>query len=113
VEALVSAEWNGKIRLEHWRRWINGIENRAEGENLLVNYLSFEMYNREKGKIVYKNNWVTDKPATKENARLLVSYARAQWKIENENNNVLKHCGRACNTISDAARTMSARCVVF
>jgi hypothetical protein len=43
--------------------------------------------------MVYKNSWITDKPVSKEHVRLLVSCARAWWKIENEHNNVLKNCG--------------------
>jgi hypothetical protein len=56
VETLVIAEWNGRSHLEHRYRWINGIENHSEGEKLLVNYLYFETYNREKGNMVYKNS---------------------------------------------------------
>jgi hypothetical protein len=92
-ETLVVTEWNGKTRLEHRYRWVNGIENRAEGEKLLVNYLCFETYDLEKGKAVYRNSWITDKPVARENARLLVECARTRWKIENENNNVLKNYG--------------------
>ena len=92
-ETLVITEWNGKCHLEHRYRWVNGIENRAEGEKLLVNYLYVETYNLEKGKVVYRNSWITDKVISEENVRLLVSCARARWKIENENNNVLKKRG--------------------
>jgi hypothetical protein len=84
---------NGKSRLEHRYRWVNGIENQAEGEKLRVNYLYFETYDREKDKVVYKNSWITDKPVTRENVRLLAECARAHWKIENENGNVLKNYG--------------------
>ncbi|MDR2658975.1 MAG: hypothetical protein LBC27_03165 [Spirochaetaceae bacterium] len=41
-------------------------------------YISFETYNREKGKIIYKNSRITDKLVTKENAMLLVVCARAR-----------------------------------
>jgi hypothetical protein len=53
---LVSTVWTGKCHLEHRYAWVNGIENRADGEKLLVNYISFETYNREKDKIIYKNS---------------------------------------------------------
>ena len=72
---------------------MNGIENRADGEKLLVNYLYFETCNREKDKVVYRNSWITDKTITAENVKLLATCARARWKIENENNNVLKNYG--------------------
>jgi hypothetical protein len=92
-ETLVVTEWNGRRHLEHRYRWINGIENRADGKKLLVNYRYFETYNREKGKIIYKKSWITDKLIIKENVRLPATRARARWKIENENNNVQKNCG--------------------
>jgi hypothetical protein len=117
-KTLVKTEWNGRTHLEHRYRWINGIENHSDGEKLLVNYLCFEMYNREKGKIVYKNSWITNKLITKENVRLPASCARARWKIENENNNVLKNCGyRLEHNVetkfpTDTGRTMPARYIV-
>jgi hypothetical protein len=40
-----------------------------------------------------KNSWITDKVITKENVPLLTECGRARWKIENENNNVLKNYG--------------------
>jgi hypothetical protein len=60
---------------------------------LTLKYRYFERYNREEGKIVYKNRWITDKLVTKEHVRVPATCARAWWKIENENNNVLKNCG--------------------
>jgi hypothetical protein len=58
-----------------------------------VNYFYFEICNREKGKITYKNSWIADKVITQENVTLLTECARARWKIENENNNMLKNYG--------------------
>jgi hypothetical protein len=34
AETLVITEWNGRNHLEYRYRWINGIENRAEGGKL-------------------------------------------------------------------------------
>jgi hypothetical protein len=119
METLVVAEWRGKSRLKHRYRWVNGIENRAEGEKLWVHYLFFETYNREKDQIIYKNNWITDKQVTKENVRLLADCARTRWKIENENSNVLKNYGYhlehnvETKFPTDTARTMPARYIAF
>jgi hypothetical protein len=38
-------EWNGWVHLRHRYSWVNGIENWAEEEKLLVNYLQYELYN--------------------------------------------------------------------
>jgi hypothetical protein len=92
-ETLTITEWTGKTHIEYRYKWVNGIENRADGEKLLVNYIDFEVYERETDKIIYKNSWITNKVITKDTVRLLVDCARARWKIENENNNVLKNYG--------------------
>ena len=36
-ETLSIPEWNGKYHFEHRYKWVNGIENRADGEKLSVN----------------------------------------------------------------------------
>jgi hypothetical protein len=86
-------EWNGRNHLIYRYRWVNGIENRAEGEKLAVNYLHFEIYNEEKGEITYKNSWITNHPIGKDTTQGIAECGRARWKIENEHNNVLKHRG--------------------
>jgi hypothetical protein len=92
-ETLETAFRTGRNHLEYRYKGTNGLENRANGEKLTVNYLYFGIYNRKKDKITYKTSWITDKTITKENVKLLAECGRAHWKIENENNNVLKNCG--------------------
>jgi hypothetical protein len=69
------------------------VEIRDNKETLLVNYLYMEIWNEEKGKVTYKNAWVTDKEIGEEKVRLLAGCGRGRWKIENEHNNVLKNRG--------------------
>lgn len=38
----------GRERVEYRYKWLSGIENRADGERLLVNYLSLEIWNPTK-----------------------------------------------------------------
>lgn len=45
------------------------------------------------GKIIYKNAFITDFEITRENVKRIVADGRARWKVENENNNVLKTKG--------------------
>jgi hypothetical protein len=85
--------WNGRHHLVHRYRWINGIENRAEGEKLRVNYLELELYNEEKGEVTYKNSWITDHETTRETAGETAESGRARWKTGNGHNNVLRHRG--------------------
>jgi hypothetical protein len=86
-------EWNGRHHVVYRYRWLNGVEIRDSRETMLVNYLYFEIENEGKRKTTYRNSWVTDKTVTEDNVALLVSCARARWKIENEHNNVLKNHG--------------------
>ncbi len=46
-----------------------------------------------KGKIIYHNAFITDFEITSANVALIIATGRARWKIENENNNVLKNRG--------------------
>jgi hypothetical protein len=92
-ETYERREWNHRNHLVYRYRWVKGIENRTEGEKLLVNYLYFELYNEEEDKITYKNSWITNHDITEENVRGVAECGRAQWKIEHEHNNELKHHG--------------------
>ena len=47
----------------------------------------------EDGTIVYKNAFATNHEITKENVEEIIEAGRARWKVENENNNVLKTKG--------------------
>jgi hypothetical protein len=86
-------EWNGRNHLEYRYQWTKGVEIRDSRETLLVNYLYMEIWNEEKGKVRYKNAWVTDKEIREGNVRQLAECGEAGWKIENEHNNVQKNRG--------------------
>jgi hypothetical protein len=86
-------EWNGRNHLEYQYRWVNGLENRCEGEQLSVNYLELVLWNEEKQKITYKNSWITDKELREDTVERIAECGRTRWKIENEYNNVLKNRG--------------------
>ena len=43
-----------------------------------------------KGKRLYKNAFATDFTISKDNVKQIATDGRARWKIENENNNILK-----------------------
>jgi len=57
-----------------------------------VNYIYYELCN-EKGKVTYRNSWVTDIEVTEKNVSKLVKGGRCRWKIENECFNTLKNQG--------------------
>jgi hypothetical protein len=93
AEMLEEREWMGRGYLVYRYQWVNGIENRAEGEKMTVNYLKLEIYNEKKGEVTYRNSWITDHSITPETVKNIAGCARARWKIENEHNQVLKHHG--------------------
>jgi hypothetical protein len=106
-------EWNHRNHLVYRYKRANGIENRAEGEKLLVNYLYFEIYNEEEGKVPYKNRWIPNHTITEENVRGVGECGRARWKIENEHNNVLKHHGYNLKHILGTGKTRGTKCFAY
>ncbi|MCP4361976.1 MAG: hypothetical protein GY796_28530 [Chloroflexi bacterium] len=48
---------------------------------------------KDTGETIYHNAWVTNIPVTEGNVTELVECGRARWKVENENNNILKTKG--------------------
>jgi hypothetical protein len=62
-------EWNERSQLRHRYSGVNGIENRAEGEKLAVNYLGYEQK--------YRNRWITNHAVNSGTVRNLVDCGRA------------------------------------
>jgi hypothetical protein len=93
LEKTSRREWNGRHHLVYTYQWLNGVEIRDHKETLLVNYLSFSIWNEEKNKRTFYNTWITNKIITGDNVAHLAACGRARWKIENEHNNVLKNHG--------------------
>ncbi len=75
----------------HCYEWVNDIplNNTKDADN--VNFFQYRLIN--KGKVTYKNSWVTDMPVNENNVAKLTRGARARWKIENEGFNTLKNQG--------------------
>ena len=67
----------------------------AEGEDALkVNWCEVTItQGKDQTKVIYHNAFITDFAITEKNVALVVATGRARWKIENENNNVLKNRG--------------------
>lgn len=93
VQTVTVQKWNGKHR-ERWTyRYCADVPLRAGDDALLVQWCELEVTHLETGDTQYHHTWVTDLPITADNLAELVSCARAHWKVENENNNVLKNKG--------------------
>ncbi|HBF33858.1 TPA: hypothetical protein DDW35_04785 [Candidatus Sumerlaeota bacterium] len=76
----------------HEYQWVNGVPLTEGADALRVNWCQQTLTN-DAGEILYRNSWITDWAIDADNVAGLASSGRARWKIENENNNVLKNHG--------------------
>ena len=86
-------KWDGQHG-ELWTyRFCNGVPLRAGEDAMAVNWFELHITRRDTGETRYHHTWITDLTITADNLAELVRCGRAHWKIENENNNVLKNHG--------------------
>jgi hypothetical protein len=83
---------NGRNREIYTYKYANKVPIKDEEDALLVNWFEVTV-TKEGGEKLYKNGFATDHEITDENIEALALYGRARWKIENENNNILKTKG--------------------
>ena len=85
--------WNGKHG-ELWRyRFVSQIPLRDGEDALLVNWLELTVIHEQTGEVLYHNAFITNHSITVATVDPLGRVGRARWKVENENNNVLKNRG--------------------
>ena len=77
---------------QHEYRWANDVPLTAEEGPLRVNWCAVTVTDAA-GRTRFHNAYITDHAITADNVAGLVAAGRARWKIENENNNVLKNQG--------------------
>jgi hypothetical protein len=93
VPTVTVRKWNGK-HSELWTyRYCAAVPLRAGDDALLVNWCELHITHLETAVTLYHHTWVTDLEITADNLAEIVMCARAHWKVENENNNVLKNQG--------------------
>lgn len=86
-------KWNGQ-HSELWTyRFCNKVPLRAGDDALLVNWFELHITHLDTGETLYHHTWITNLPITEQNLADMVRCGRAHWKVENENNNVLKTKG--------------------
>jgi len=85
--------WNGKHGEIHTYRYANQLPLRAGSDALLVNWVELTITHEETGEIIYKNAFITDFEVLETTIAAIVRDGRARWKVENENNNILKTKG--------------------
>jgi hypothetical protein len=76
----------------HTYRWVNAVPLTDADDALQVNWCEVTVTDSAGG-LLYRNSYITDWTLTADNVAGWVAAGRARWKIENENNNVLKTKG--------------------
>lgn len=100
IRTVEVSRWEGRRNVVDGYRFLNGVPLRDGKDAMEVNWC--EIITREKDsdndndggwEVTYKNAFVTDFEITRTNVEKIVADGRARWKVENENNNVLKTKG--------------------
>jgi len=92
VETVVEKRWTGKEYHIDTYRFVNQLPLRDGQDALQVNWCELTTTSST-GKRIYKNAFATHFKISKNNVKQIVADGRSRWKIENENNNVLKTKG--------------------
>ena len=76
----------------HHYQWANGVPLTEGADALRVNWCQLTITDAD-GAVLYRNSFITDWALSADTVAGWVAAGRARWKIENENNNVLKNRG--------------------
>jgi len=85
--------WNGRHGEIYSYRYANEMPLNGKRDAMLVNWCELTITHENTAKVLYRNAFVTDFEVRETNVEAIVRDGRARWKVENENNNVLKTKG--------------------
>ena len=85
--------WNGRFTEVTVVRYLNDVFLRSGDDALSVNWFEITVVNAKTGEQLYHNRGITNHRLTADNVGKVAQASRGRWKIENENNNVLKTKG--------------------
>jgi len=89
----VVRNWVGKYAEISTYRYTNHLPLYAEQDGMEVGWCEVTVTREDSGEKLYQNAFVTDFEVTESTVEAIVRDGRARWKVENENNNVLKTKG--------------------
>ena len=92
VESVTEKRWTGKTHHIDTYRFVNQVPIRDGEDAQMVNWCEL-ITTLPDGTLKYKNAFATNFIISKNNVKQIVADGRTRWKIENENNNVLKNRG--------------------
>ena len=85
--------WNGNYAEIYTYRYANQLPLRGDQEAIEVNWCELTITREDSSEQLYKNAFITDFEVTETTVEAIVQDGRTRWKVENENNNVLKTKG--------------------
>jgi len=92
VRNVERKRWNGTQYITQRYRYMHHLPLRNSDDALMLNWCELTETD-EAGKVLYRNAWVTTHAIDDETVIDIAASGRCRWKIENENNNVLKNHG--------------------
>ncbi len=85
--------WNGRVTEVTRYRFVNDVLLQDGQQALSVNWVEITVVNAKTGEQLYYNTFITNHRLSTENVAQVAQAGRGRWKVENENNNVLKTKG--------------------
>jgi hypothetical protein len=90
---LESRHWNGRYTEVTLYRYINDVLLRSGNDALSVQWFEMTVVNAKTGEQLYHNSFITHHRLSAATISQVAQAGRGRWKVENENNNVLKTKG--------------------
>jgi hypothetical protein len=84
---------NGPVTEVALYRFVNDVLLQDGKQTLSVNWVEITVVNAKTGAQLYDNTFITNHRLSAQNVAQVAQAGRGRWKIENENNNVLKTKG--------------------
>lgn len=85
--------WNGKFGEIYTYRYANKLALCEDQHSVEVNWCELTITHEDTQEVLYKNAFCTDFVVLETTVEAIVRDGRSRWKVENENNNVLKTKG--------------------
>lgn len=93
IQSFSVRKWNGRFHERTTYRYLNQLPIKDGADTLQVNWVEVNVVHTHTQEILYKNAFITDFQLHQCSVPLIVQAGRSRWKVENENNNVLKTQG--------------------
>ena len=90
---MESRHWNGRYTEVTLYRYINDVLLRSGNDALSVQWFEMTVVNAKTGEQLYHHSFITNHRLSAATISQVAQAGRGRWKVENENNNVLKTKG--------------------